>query len=293
MLNNQLFYVKNKDQYPPFKNGLYLEEYFLNYYLNNNINSKRKYIPILWTNFQIENWFNCKKAELQNDLDAWVLQNPSENGYYVVVQHDDNCLLKLPENTVIYGACSGDIPIPLIYQDTTSQLENIPKKTFSEKKVLCSFVGCITANGVSPNVRLVMFNTLYNNPLFRMTNAGGWNASVDKNKQDNFISETINSKFALAPRGYGRSSFRFFEILILGTIPIYLWNDVNWLPFQDTIDYSKLCISLHISKIHLLEDIIKNISENDYDNMLIYYQSIKKYFELPGMTDKIINLNIC
>ena len=28
MLSNKLFYVKNKDNYPPFKEGLYLEEFF-------------------------------------------------------------------------------------------------------------------------------------------------------------------------------------------------------------------------------------------------------------------------
>ena len=37
----------------------------------------------------------------------------------------------------------------------------------------------------------------------------------------------LDSKFALAPRGFGRSSFRFFEIFKLGTIPIYVWNDSN------------------------------------------------------------------
>ena len=62
MINNSLFYCKNKDTYPPFKNGLYMEEYFLNYMMTNNeVKTKRKYIPALWTNFQIEGWFNSKK----------------------------------------------------------------------------------------------------------------------------------------------------------------------------------------------------------------------------------------
>jgi hypothetical protein len=43
--------------YPPFKNGLYLEEYFLNKIKNEEPLLKRKYIPALWTNFQIEHWF--------------------------------------------------------------------------------------------------------------------------------------------------------------------------------------------------------------------------------------------
>lgn len=36
ILDNNLFYCKNKDTYPPFKNGLYLEEYFLEYIKTKN-----------------------------------------------------------------------------------------------------------------------------------------------------------------------------------------------------------------------------------------------------------------
>jgi len=291
MLKNKLFYCKNKDTYPPFKNGLYLEEFFFKYYFDNKIKTKRKYIPILWTNFQIESWFNEKKEELQRDLDNWVLENYSENGYFTVIQHDDNSLLKLPENTIIFGACSGDIPIPLIYQDINNTLENIPKKKYNEKPILCSFVGNITSNNILPNVRFEIFNMFNNNSNFKLINSGGWTPSVNKNLQDIFINITSNSKFALAPRGYGRSSFRFFECFKLGTIPIYIWNDINWMPFQNIINYNKLCIVIHVSEIEYLENILLNIKENDYINMFNYYNTIKHLFELEGMCNEILNLS--
>ena len=69
MINNQLFYCKNKDTYPPFKNGLYKEEYFCKKYLQDNPTTKRKYIPCLWTNFQIEGWFQSQKVIMQKSLD--------------------------------------------------------------------------------------------------------------------------------------------------------------------------------------------------------------------------------
>ena len=290
MLNNPLFYCKNKDTYPPFKYGLYKEEYFLTKYLQNKPNTKRKYIPALWTNFQIEGWFQSQKNNMQDSLDEWLKNNPCEYGYFTVVQHDDACLLKLPENTIVYGSCSGSIPIPLIYQDLNNTLENITKKTFSDKNILCSFVGNITSNNVQPNVRKLMFNILSHSNNFHLINSGGWNPVVNKQNQDIFIQTTINSKFALAPRGYGRSSFRFFEIFKLGTIPIYLWNDLDWLPFKDEIDYKKLCINIHYSQLNNLENILLNITENDYNNMLNYYNSIKHLFTVEGLYDKIIKL---
>lgn len=290
MISNKLFYCNNKDRYPPFKNGLYLEEYFLSFIKKHNPPTNRKYIPALWTNFQIEGWFRNKKNEMQQSLNNWISENPSPNGYYTVVQYDDGPLLQLPENTIVFGACSGNIPIPLIYQDSTNTLISLPKKSFYNKPILCSFVGNITSNNVMPNVRQILFNTLSNNNTFKIINSGGWTSSVNRNLQKIFLETTINSKFSLAPRGYGRSSFRFFECFLLGTIPIYLWNDINWLPFQHTINYNKLCIVLHINDINKLEHILKSISEEQYNNMWNYYNEIKHLFELEGMCKEIISI---
>ena len=288
MINNPLFYCKNKDTYPPFKNGLYLEEYFLRKITSENLLLKRKYIPALWTNFQIEGWFESKKLEMQIALNNWLRENPCEDGYFTIVQYDDGPKLNIPENTIVYGACSGNIPIPLIYQDINNTLINIPKKTFSEKKILCSFVGNITSNHIQPNVREIMKNVFKNNSKFVFYNSGGWTPSVNVNLQNLFVNTTINSKFALAPRGYGRGSFRFFECFQLGTIPVYLWNDVEWLPFKNIIDYNKLCISMHISQIHELENKLLSINEEEYNNMFNYYNEIKHLFELEGMSNQII-----
>ena len=288
MIQNNLFYCNNKDIYPPFKNGLYLEEYFLKKIRTEYCLLKRKYIPALWTNFQIEGWFESKKKEMQNALNNWLRENPCENGYFTIVQYDDGPKLILPANTIIYGACSGNIPIPLIYQDINNTLTNIPKKSFSEKQILCSFIGNITSNHIQPNVRDIMKKTLSVNPKFIFFDSGGWTPSVGVDLQKKFVNLTRESKFALAPRGYGRGSFRFFECFQLGTIPIYLWNDIEWLPFKNVIDYSRLCISLHISKINSLEQKLESITEDDYNKMFDYYNEIKYLFELEGMSNQII-----
>lgn len=282
---NPLFYCKNKDTYPPFKNGLYLEEYFLKYIVDNNIFTKRKYIPILWTNCQIESWFKHKRDELQKSLNEWLELNDSDDGFFTVVQYDDGPLLDLPKNTIIFGACSGNIPIPLVYEDKNRTLVSYPKKDFNNKEIFCSFVGNITGSCTS-NVRTVMFNKLKH---FNLINSGGWKPSVDKNLQNMFIETTLNSKFALAPRGYGRSSFRFFECFQLGTIPIYIYDDINWLPFQDVIDYNKLCIVIHVSELNKLENKLREIDRNKYYTMLEYYETIKYLFTLEGMTKEILN----
>jgi hypothetical protein len=58
------------------------------------------------------------------------------------------------------------------------------------------------------------------------------------------------------------------------------------------IDYKKLCVSLHISEINKLEDILLSITEDEYKQMFEYYEEIKHLFELEGMSNQIIKENI-
>ena len=39
-----------------------------------------------------------------------------------------------------------------------------------------------------------------------------------------------STRFNLAPRGYGRSSFRQGELIQMGVVPVYIWDDFEWLP---------------------------------------------------------------
>lgn len=287
-IRDEKFYCPNKDVYPPYKSGHYLEEYFLHYFYKHEPKTSRTYIPALWTNFQIEGWFQGKKKEMQVSLNNWVKEHPSPNGYFTVVQYDDACLLQVPPNTKIFGACSGDVPIPLIYEDVDNKLKNQPKLNFKDKIILCSFVGSMTSNNIQPNVRQIMKQTLQGKEGFSINFTNGWTPNVGKQAQDLFIDTTLKSKFALAPRGYGRSSFRFFEILQLGTIPIYIWNDKNWLPFQDKIKYNEFSVVLQIKQISALEEKLLSITEEKYNQMLEAYKRYEHLFTLEGMSEEIL-----
>jgi hypothetical protein len=55
-----------------------------------------------------------------------------------------------------------------------------------------------------------------------------------------YIEIMRRSRFALAPRGFGLNSFRFFESLSLGIPPILVSTDCA-LPFAEAVDYSQFC----------------------------------------------------
>ena len=103
------------------------------------------------------------------------------------------------------------------------------------------------------------------------------------------IEKTLESKFCLAPRGYGRSSFRFFEAMLLDTIPVYFWDDIEWLPYKDVLDYTKFSISIQEKDINRVYEILKSISNEKYLSMVDELKMTRRYFTLEGMSDYIIN----
>lgn len=75
------------------------------------------------------------------------------------------------------------------------------------------------------------------------------------------------SKFICAPRGYGRNSFRLTEILQTGHIPVYIYNDIIWLPYYDSINWSSFSIITHVNNLNKTIKQIKNTTPNDIHNM--------------------------
>lgn len=279
---SDIFRMPTTVVYPPFKNGVYLEEAFYFFYQANQevfASLPYVYIPAFWTNFQIDANFKLIQPRMQVELDTAVQAYPPETKFFTVVQHDDAVLLELPKNTLIFGACSGHIPLPLIYEDRRQILESRPRLSYTEKSIQVSFIGCETHTLRGELMRF----TQETNPPWHIDFAGTPTAAKGDRSQL-FLDITQKSKFSLAPRGYGRSSFRFFEIFLLGSIPVYIWDDVEWLPYKDILQYNEFCISIHISELSTLQEKLDAITAEKYATMLQKYNEVKDYFTLFGMS---------
>jgi hypothetical protein len=263
--------------YPPFKKGMYMEEYYYDYYTKNEIKSDRIYIPIFWTNIQTHPGFSTQKKNYELLLSSIMANMPPNTKYYTIVQHDDGPLLKMNGDVLIFGACTGHIPLPLIYEDTTNTLINTNRRT---KKYLASFIGTNTHK-----LRKALCNNP--NPDIFIATQDTWSSEVPQSLSTLFIEKTLESKFCLAPRGYGRSSFRFFEAMLLDTIPVYFWDDVEWLPYKDILDYSTFSISIQEKDIHNTYKILRSISNETYISMVKELKRVQHYFTLKGMSEYI------
>jgi hypothetical protein len=275
-------HVKTPMIYPPFSKSSTMEEYFYKYIRNKIINSKFKYLSIFWTNVLNHN-VNC-----MDTINNYKLIQPN---LYTITQHDDgfrNYAQTIEPNMLFFSAGKffkhkNNIDVPLIYDDD-NYLENIRKARKNEEiKYLCSFIGAQTHQ-----IRKNLFNS-YKDDSSMYFSVKNWTPAVPKDSQDEFINITLKSKFGLAPRGYGCTSFRLYEILKLGKVPVYICNDEFKLPYKEIFDFSEICVLCHEKEISSLKEKLLSISDEQYKKMLENYQKHKHLFTMDGMCEYILN----
>jgi len=266
--------------YPPFSKLPY-ESFFYSFLQNHPLKEtlSENYLPIFWTETYLKHHNN-------SDLENKLISIDSNKHYFTIIQHDDGIKNNIPPNTTIYsmGTNKGKliktgkyIPIPLTYYNP--ELFNL--YSLKPKDIFVSFIGSITHN-----CRKLMYNHFFLKPK-TFLNIKKWSNNIDKLRQDQFLEITSRSIFTLAPRGYGITSFRLYEALNLGSIPVYI-SDIFWLPFQDKIDWNKLAILCPINQIPTLYNRLKSISTEQINNMLEYYKSVSYLFTYEGISNYII-----
>ena len=261
--------------YPPYHQGKYIEDYFFDFYIKNKdqFDAKgRTLIPVSWTTLYVEN----TPINIQEYLD----QLDPNGAYFTVVQHDEGIRQRLPANTLVFeaGGLGNGIPIPLV----CSKFKN--PFTYQSKTFFCSFVGSLTHP-----IRRALYDAYHDVGHGYVFSAQNWSQQVEHERLQEFIKITANSEFALAPRGYGATSFRLYEVMQLGAIPVYV-SDKHWLPWQDELNWNDLCVIIKPEQIPSLHSILcNNYTHERIHNMRNKIKEIyDDYFSLEGVCKNVL-----
>jgi len=272
--------------YPPYHTGMYLEEHFFDFYQRNidRFNKlKRQYIPIFWTNCYVngvqDGWGErIDILDIQREINTL---NPNLS-YFTVCQHDDAPMNVLPSNSIVFSAggnVTGNmiVPIPLICGP-------LAKQEKKEKKHLASFVGSTTHN-----VRNKMIEYVKDKDDIYLSTKG-WDQNIHIDQFIDFINSSLESKFVLCPRGYGASSFRLYEAMQLGVVPVYI-SDRFWLPFTHELNWNEFCVLITEHHIENLYEILESIDDETYQKMQNKIKEVySNYFTMEGMCSKILQM---
>lgn len=97
-----------------------------------------------------------------------------------------------------------------------------------------------------------------------------------------------NSIFTLAPAGYGRWTYRFFQAIQWGSIPVLLSDDYVK-PFEDTIPYDEFCITIPEKNIRNLDTQLRAISPQDIRKLQNALEKNQHHFTQTDFFRKLCN----
>lgn len=280
--------IYKKVNYPPHNSSFNLEGEISRRLIkrSKDINTKFTFLPIQWTNYFIKNKYGKNLDEIKKFYEKKI-KNSSKK-FFTVLQYADGNLFET--SSITYFAASGLkvdfmnsdtklIKIPLLAEKHHKQL-----RTF-DKKFLASFIGRNT-HPIRENLikefgdNSAFYIEVFDEPV------------ISDERQKKFVDLMNSSFFSLAPRGYGVTSYRLYESFEFSTVPVYISNEKEYyLPFEDIIDWKKLCVFFDPDKDGNLQERLEEIiSSGEYEEMLEYGDYCnRKFFNFDYVTEYIID----
>ena len=282
-INEALLIQRTGSPYPPHHMGDHLEEAFIKFWAIEG-NGNRKLIPVHWTavyNHRVKEGLGqgTPNGILREQLRFYLNSLNQNEKYFVVCTHDDAPTEELPPDTIVFSAGGNsrkiNIPIPLTcapHNNLRDVIRTIP----------ISFVGSITHQ-----IRFNLLNSFYQKSGV-MISADQWTDTVSNDKVDLFKRAAEQSIFSLCPRGYGATSYRLYEAMQLGSIPVYV-SDHHLLPWSDVLDWDKFAIVRKETQIDSLYDELINFNGTKALDMQKEAKRVwKEYFSIQGTCKQII-----
>lgn len=261
------------------------EAYFYNYFYENYSGTEYTYIPIQWTNYLVKNNYGKELDDLLFFLNSKLNKKQK---YFTVIQYAGGPIVQL-DNCLIFSMggvfntnipkSSSVIPIPLIYD----REESI---TPSKNK---SLLACYVGRNTHPVREKIVKQYKEDNTIYAK-NLESMNSNISHKDQERFKNLILKSHFSLCPRGFGPTSFRLYESIKLGTVPVYI-SDYHFLPFAEILDWEKFSILIDKKKIKKLKNIMQHhIDSGSYELLLSNLNNVKnKYFNYEFLSQYVIS----
>jgi hypothetical protein len=90
----------------------------------------------------------------------------------------------------------------------------------------------------------------------------------------------------LAPRGYGRTSFRLAEVVQGGFLPIVVYDDILWVPYRTSI-WPEIGFDVQIDQLEAFLSSLKDVPNTTGQEMLAANARYAHLFTFEGVLDEI------
>ena len=180
------------------------------------------YIPVFWTRYHLHNNFGKSGLGLLENEVQKILELGKRT--FTVCQYDDGPLIELQDCKIFLGSRTSQLGLdaPLLASPLPSPFTPCPLS----RRFTANFVG-------RPDTHPMRGELVDKVRIFKDVHVRTNNVRPRK-----FSTILSRSRVTLAPRGYGGSSFRFYEAIQSGSIP-WLIGDIDTRPFKKIINWDR------------------------------------------------------
>ena len=250
------FQELNRRTYVFHSKGFSMEEDFFDFAKKRTEDIGWDYLPIFWTHWNLaHDYARTGREELQAEVRKRTI--PSHKTF-TICQYDGGPQVDIRDVVLFNGAkrsLHDGIIIPMLV-NPHPKLDVLP-----EKKYLASFVGYYRTD----DIRVRMHDLLKDRKDTVLVNA--------KKDRDLFVKAILESYITLCPRGSAIGSFRFYESMQLGTVPVAI-GDIDPRPFRKWIDWDSC--SFYLKTVEELGDFLDSL---DKDHLLEMGKTAAKVWE--------------
>lgn len=271
-----MFRPRIRVEYPPDNKQIF-EEWFFDNVRSQDIPGDRVYLPVFFCSFQVNNDYG--KGRKMADLQSFIDGLDRSKKYFTITQYDDGPLVDFKDLDIkVFGSGGGriDCAIPLVCMPHPYH-HVIPME---HRSFLASFIGSITHP-----IRQKMIDVIQSLPYEQRVK---YYISTKHHTIEEYCKIMSESKFALCPRGYGKTSFRICEALQYGAIPMYISDEfINPFPYHRGLHDEFGMIGLHEEWLHKLHSSLTELPNPDMwqiEGSFIY----DKYFKYDSLKNEIL-----
>lgn len=215
------------------------------------------YLPVYWTRYHWNHDHGRTGGEfLQQQASGQILD---EEKTFTVCQDSDGTKVDLGKTVLFLASRRGesfDVPLLIYPHETPSP--------WPAKRWLASFMGKLRTHPIRSEMQR------------SLSKRDGTNIQDGVRDVSLFVEQILQSYIALCPRGYGPTSFRFYEAMQLGVVPLLI-SDVDNRPFKAFLPWDQ--ISLYAELVEDIEDILNSCTVQELFRMgesaqVVWYQDL-------------------
>lgn len=273
--------------------GPWIENLWIDRYIGKPLGTFGPFVPLFiqWVDIAKSVSYDDVARVLEKTLRKDLLYVTVSQADFGLVFNDVDIMKRFPNILVLSSGGYGHVPIPLlkgeVRRDRTCAKVWPDKLPHDPGADLCldahsrtarvSFVG-------RPHFGRHAVLDAVEKSFASSSSSSGVNPRLIRHRGPSWDRVVASSPFCLVPRGFGRTSFLMYEAIQLSVVPIYVWDDREWLPYRD-LDWDEMAISIQSSRLNTLTQRVRDVDSAAMRDRLMRRRDT--HFTFDGVFDQI------